>query len=118
MREFLRKLIDVEYDGINFYINEEDLQEVSCFHYAERGEKKPGSDMGDLYDIIITRSEPTELPERFQAILSSPPHYISRMLNDGFVGVIGRCTTTSEKVMDAVFESMTNDVQEILDDGE
>lgn len=118
MKEFLRQLIDHDYDGINFYINDDDLDEVTAFEYADRGTKIKGNNMGDMYDIIITRPEPTEMPERFEAILTSPPHYIERMLRDGFVGIVGKVTTTSKEAMDAIYESICADVKDVLNNGD
>ena len=103
MKEFLRVLKDKNFDGINFYLNDDDNMEVTGFELKEFGEKKEGSMMGDMYDIIIAKYWPPHLPERFEAILSSPLHYISRMMDDGFVGVVVKATTTTDKFMHDIF---------------
>jgi hypothetical protein len=103
--------MDKDYDGINFYHNEEDDLEVSGFKLKEFGEKKKGSMVGDMHDIIIIKYFPPHLPERFEAILSSPLDYISRMMEDGFVGVVVKSTTTTDKFMEEIFVEMTKDAK-------
>lgn len=118
MKEFLRVLKDKDFDGINFYRNEDDDLEVSGFKLKDFGEKKEGSMVGDMHDIIIVKYYPPHLPERFEAILSSPLHYISRMMEDGFVGVIVKATTTTDKFMQEIFVEMTEDAKILIEDYE
>ena len=70
MSESFLQLKINEYDGINFYRNDENI-EVDSFQYTEPFTKLEGSAMGDLYDIIIFPEDPPKMPERFKAILSS-----------------------------------------------
>jgi len=107
MKEYLQPLKNKNFDGINFYFNEKGDFEVSAFNYKNPGEKVTGSVAGDMYDIIIFQHEPPKLPERFQAILISPLHYISRMIDDGFLGVVAKMTTTSDNFMTDIFDHMT-----------
>jgi hypothetical protein len=118
MKEFLRVLKDKNFDGINFYLNEEDNMEVTGFELKEFGEKKEGSMMGDMYDIIIAKYWPPHLPDRFEAILSSPLHYISRMMEDGFVGVVVKATTTTDEFMHDIFVEMTKDAELLISEYE
>jgi hypothetical protein len=118
MKEFLRVLKDKNFDGINFYLNEDDEHEVTGFQLKDFGEKKEGSMMGDMHDIIIVKYYPPHLPERFEAILSSPLHYISRMMEDGFVGVVVKATTTTDKFMEDIFVEMTKDAEMLIEDYE
>lgn len=116
MKESLFPLKNKLFDGINFYLNEEDLVEVATFQYKDPGQNVPGSEMGDMYDIVILQVDPPKLPERFKAILISPLDYVSRMIDDGFLGVVARATTTSDAVMDKVMESLTETAQGYIDE--
>ena len=107
MKEYLLPLKNKDFDGINFYLNEEGDLEISAFHYKNPGEKQGGNEMGDFYDIIIFSPEPPKMPERFKAILISPLHYVSRMIEDGFLGVVAKVTKNSDNFMDDVFEVMS-----------
>jgi hypothetical protein len=118
MKEFLRVLKDKDFDGINFYRNEEDDLEVSGFKLKDFGEKKEGSMVGDMHDIIVVKYYPPHLPERFEAILSSPLHYISRMMEDGFVGVVVKATTTTDEFMQDIFVEMTKDAELLISEYE
>jgi len=106
MREFLQQLKNKDCDGINFYRNDDGDIEVSQFELKHRGEKLGGTELGDYFDIIIVQDDPPRMPERFQAILTSPIDYISRMITDGFYGVVVKFTTTSTQVMDNIMIDM------------
>lgn len=106
MKEFLRSLQNKEFHGLNFYRNEKGQLSVDGFEFKNFGEKLPGSEIGELYDIIIFPEDPPKMPERFKAILTSPLHYVSRMIDDGFLGVVAKATTTSDKFMGEIFEEM------------
>ncbi len=108
MREFLRTLKNENFDGLNFYRNHKGDLEVDGFSYKNPGEKLVGSEMGDLYDIIIFPEDPPKMPERFKAVLISPLDYISRMIDTGFLGVVAKATTTSDAVLEDVFEHMSS----------
>ena len=114
MNESFLRLKTEEYDGINFYINDDGDVEVDIFKYNTPSEKLKGSEMGDLYDIIIFPEEPPKMPERFSAILTSPTHYVSRMIEDGFLGVVARKTTTSDEFMDDTLRHMNDRVAEYI----
>ena len=94
-------------DGIEFFKNNNEYT-VNLFDYKEKGEKVPGSDMGDFYHIIVMPSNHygDYVPEKTEAILTSPLHFVERLMNDNFVGVIAKVTTTSEDVMQKVLESL------------
>lgn len=114
MNESFLRLKTEEYDGINFYINEDGNVEVDVFTYNTPSEKLKGSDMGDLYDIIIFPEEPPKMPERFSAVLSSPTHYVTRMIEDGFLGVVARKTTNSDEFMNDTLNHMNVMVAEYI----
>lgn len=114
MSESLLQLKTENYDGINFYINDDGDTEIDVFCYKEPSEKVEGSSMGDMYDIIIFQEDPPKMPERFKAILISPTHYVSRMIEDGFLGVVARATKTSDAFMDNTFDHMNKTVAEYI----
>ena len=84
-------------DGFNFFVDKEGNKVIHTFDYSVSGEKLKGSDLGDLFEIIIVPQKPLKEAERFRAILISPKVYINRLLDDGFVGIVGKATTQSEK---------------------
>lgn len=97
-------------DSFTFYFNEKEGEVdkiVSCSQYKDRGQKIGGTELGDLYEIIVISWKKKEV-ERFQAILISPAVYINRMLNDGFWGTVGRATTSSQKI----FDKLESDIME------
>lgn len=118
MNEFLRVLKDKDFDGINFYRNADDTAEVAGFKLKDFGQKKEGSIMGDMHDIIIVNYYTPQLPDRFEAILSSPLHYISRMIEDGFVGVVVKATSTTDKLMQEIFVKMTKEAELLISEYE
>lgn len=118
MREFLQQLKNNDFDGINFYLNEDGDLEVSQFQLKDPGEKVGGTELGDFFDIIIVSDNPPKMPERFQAILTSPLDYIGRMVEDGFYGVITKSTTTSKGVMDNIMAGMEEETSEFIENYE
>lgn len=96
-----------EYDGLTFYREDLETVNIAGFKMEDPGIKKEGSPMGELYDIIIFNDvlENPSMPERFEAILSSPMDYVKRMVNDGFLGVIVKSSSTSDKFMNEAFET-------------
>ena len=114
MNESLLRLKTEKYDGINFYLNEDGDVQVDVFTYKNDPEYTGGTEMGELYDIIIFPEDPPKMPERFKAILSSPPHYVSRMIEDGFLGIVAKVTTTSDKFMSDTFDHMNSMVSDYI----
>lgn len=94
-------------DGIQFF-KLDDEYSVSTFTYNNKGEKIEGSVMGDFYHIIVipNMAESIQDLEKTEAILSSPLHYVERLINDGFSGVVAKVTTTSEEVMKHLYDEM------------
>ena len=115
MKEYLRPLKNRDFDGINFYRNENGDFEVSAFNYKTPGTKLEGSSLGELYDIIIFNEESPKMPERFQAVLISPLDYISRIIDDGFLGVVAKATTNSDNFMTDAFNHMSKRVEEYIE---
>lgn len=103
------------FDGINFYRNDDGDLEISSFEFKDPGEMLPGSSSGDLYDIILFPEDPPKMPEKFQAILISPIDYISNMLDNGFLGIVAKATTTSNEFMDQAFISLSKTTAEYIE---
>lgn len=114
MKEYLRQLKDKDFDGLNFYLNDDDNLEITGFSYKNPGEKIGGTSAGDYYHIILLERDSMKMPEIFKAILISPLHYISRIIDDGFLGVVAKVTTTSETVMQNCFEDMCRKAAEYI----
>ena len=115
MSEFWQILKSEPFDGINFYRNDDGDLEICGFQYKNPGEKLPGSSIGELYDIIIFLEEPPKMPEKFQAILTSPIDYISNMLDNGFLGLVAKTTTTSAEFVNDAFDTLSERTAEYID---
>ena len=118
MREFLQQLKNNDFDGINFYRNDDGDLEFSQFQFKEPGEKIGGTELGDYFDIIILQEDPPKMPERFQAILISPIDYGDRLAEVGFYGVVTKFTTTSKEIMDDIMVNMEVESVEYIKDYE
>jgi hypothetical protein len=115
MIESWQALRNEKYDGINFYRNEDGDVEISSFVFKSPGDKVGGNSFGDLYDIIIFPEDPPKMPEKFQAILTSPLDYIENMIDNGFLGVVSRVTTTSEEFVDTTYEALCINTKEYIE---
>jgi hypothetical protein len=115
MSESWQTLKTEPFDGINFYRNEEGEMEITSFLFKKPGEKIGGSTSGDLYDIIIFPEDPPKMPEKFQAILISPLDYIENMIDNGFLGVVSKVTTTSAEFIDTTFNALCENATEYMD---
>jgi hypothetical protein len=96
-----------EMDGIEFFKNNGEYV-VNLFDYKKKGEKVPGSSMGDFYHIILMPKKSDSEPEKIEAILTSPLHYVESLMNDNFNGVVAKVTTTSEEVMNKILKSVSD----------
>lgn len=114
MIESWQTLRNEKYDGINFYRNEDGEIEITSFLFKTAGDKIGGNSSGDLYDIIIFPEDPPKMPEKFQAILISPIDYIENMIDNGFLGVVSKVTTTSENFIDIVFDAISENAAEYI----
>lgn len=116
----LRNIDPQHYDGVNFYRENDQAVNISVFKMIKQGTKKEGSPMGDLYDIILFPDidRKPSLPERFQAILTSPIDYVENMITNGFLGVVVRATDTSDEYMEEAFNEINENVEEWIKDYE
>jgi hypothetical protein len=115
MSESWQTLKTEPFDGINFYRNEDGDMEITSFLFKNPGEKMGGNQGGDLYDIIIFPEDPPKMPEKFQAILISPLDYIENMIDNGFLGIVSRVTTTSAEFIDTTFNALCENATEYMD---
>jgi hypothetical protein len=118
MNESWQTLRTEPFDGINFYRDEKGDVAISSFLFKFPGEKTGGNKSGDLYDIIIFPEDPPKMPEKFQAILLSPLDYIENMIDNGFLGLISKVTTTSAEFVDTTFEALCKNASEYIDEYE
>jgi hypothetical protein len=115
MSESWQALKTEPFDGINFYRNEDGDLEICGFQYKDPGVKLLGNSNGDMYDIIIFPEDPPKMPEKFQAILISPIDYITNMLDNGFLGLVAKTTTTSAEFVDDAFTSLSERTAEYIE---
>lgn len=73
--------------------------------YKEKGEILRKSKMGYCYHIYLLKNGKLDT---FEAILSEPMVYIDGLLNSGFSGIIGKKTTTSDKIMEKIKHTFEN----------
>ena len=107
MIDFLRDIVD--YDMIFFTPNskDEDSVDIRSAKYKDPGNNVGGSDMGHSYEIIVFQMSDDGIKglDKFEAILSEPRVYISRMINEDWYGLVARKTTTSNNTVQDIFDS-------------
>lgn len=103
-----------DYDTIFFVPHPEgddDQVKLEVAQYREKSEKVGGSEMGDMFDIIVFRmNEEYDIVDldRFDGILIDPREYVTRMIKDDWYGMITRKTTTSDKLAKDIFAKWSN----------
>ena len=106
IEELRRNIKETPVDGITFLPGEEeDWTEIDTFTFNEPGEPIGGSSMGKEYGIVLLTDDGI-VTDKFYAILIDPLDYVVRMMRDGFYGVVGRRTTTSDKIFDGIISSL------------
>ena len=90
--------------------DDENQVKIDIATYKDRGEKLDGSEMGDMFDIILFRMDDEDVTDldRFEGILVEPRTYISRMIKDDWYGMVTRKTTTSKSMADDVFANWSD----------
>ena len=86
-------------------IDKPDETNIQGLTYKEPGDKVGGNEMGDLFDIVSFRQTGEEQfgdLDSFQAILVCPYTYTEKMFEDGYLGLVARCTTTSKEMVERV----------------
>ena len=103
-KDILDEIRNVKYDFITFLSGEKkDSISIMASDYNEAGDPVGGNAMGEMYHILLFRDhkedeEKYDDVDSFEAILVSPSEYIARLIPAGFYGVVGRKTTTSDKI--------------------
>lgn len=112
MLEFLREVKDENFDAVFFTPGpEEDSVRIEGAKYKNPGEAIGGSEMGDMYHILLFReSEESNItePDLFEAILVEPLEYISRMITCDFYGIVAKKTTTSTEFVSSTLDKLNN----------
>jgi hypothetical protein len=110
MLDFLKEIKDDKFDAFFFIPGpEEDTVRVEGAKYKDPGENIGGNKMGDMYHIMLFREDdqgnPTE-PDLFEAILTEPLEYVSRMITCDFYGLVAKKTTTSDEFIQNTFDKL------------
>jgi hypothetical protein len=111
MLDFLRPLKNDKFDFLTFLDGDkENSIQIQGQDYANPGEKIGGSALGDAYHIILFRNDEAEDKyvdfDHFDAILPDPLEYISGLIPSGWLGIIAKKTTTSQKIVDKIVDKM------------
>jgi hypothetical protein len=103
--EILKEIKKDDFDFLTFLSGDKKGQiDIMTTDYNDPGESVGGNSMGKEYHIVLFRDHKTD-PEKyddldvFEAILLDPIEYVSRLIPAGFYGIIGRKTTTSDKII-------------------
>jgi hypothetical protein len=103
--EVMKNLKNEKYDFITFLSGEKKNQvDIMASDYNNPGESVGGSAMGESYHIILFRDHKTDKDKYddldvFEAILVDPSEYITQLIPQGWYGIVGRKTTTSQDIM-------------------
>ena len=113
MLPILHEIKNKPYDCLYFLPTKNNNVHIESAIYKDPGEKIGGSDMGDLYHIILFKEDDSMSHyDKFEAILACPLEYMSNLLPSGWYGVLAKKTTTS----DDFIEDMHNTFNEGLTD--
>lgn len=118
MKNFIKTIYDEStHDGFMFFINEEELLEISPFTYKENSLSpiETHAELGLKYHIITYRETEEGYPfdpDMFEAILGDPYHYGSHLIKLGFFGTICKKTKSSLKVVTEMFEDLVSSVND------
>lgn len=110
MLDFLREIKNEKFDALFFIPGpEDDTVRVEGAKYKEPGESIGGNKMGDMYHIMLFREDekgnPVD-PDLFEAILTEPLEYVSRMITCDFYGLVAKKTTTSDEFIQNTFDKL------------
>ena len=114
MLDFLKKMKDEEFDFLTFLEGEKEGSiEVIGTSYQDPGEPIDRGIMGDSYHIVLFRDHKTDKDkysdvDSFDAVLVEPCEYVSRLITEGWYGIIARKTTTSRPIIDRLLDKFDN----------
>ena len=110
MLEYLKDFEKANPDAFYFLPGKDNKIVMESLTYKEFGDKVGGSELGDEYHIILFREDKegnmTSL-EMFDAVLIAPYEYLSRMLPEGWLGLIAKKTTTSYDFVKKSFDKLS-----------
>lgn len=119
LNKTLEQLTEDDFDGLMFFnSNKHGDVSIEPFTYIDPGVKvKPGA-MGNVYDIIIFRlpnqqGEKWIREDRFEAVLVHPVTYMKRMIHEGWLGILGKKTSTSDDFIDDVEEQIRDSFEKL-----
>lgn len=105
-----------KYDFLTFLEGDKKGQiEVIGTTYNDPGEPLDKGIMGDSYHIVLFREDKNKPedytdPDSFDAVLVEPFEYISRLITEGWYGIIARKTTTSRPLIDKMLDKFNEAV--------
>jgi len=110
MLDFLKEVKSENFDAVFFVPGEnENMVRVEGAKYKDPGESVGGNKMGDMYHIMLFKQDdhgnPVD-PDLFEAILTEPLEYVSRMITCDFYGFVAKKTTTSGSFVDNTFDKI------------
>lgn len=113
MLDVLLPLKNEELDIITFFSTDDETIRVEGHNYKDFGESLDTSTMGLMYHIVLVKDHMEDAKkydqfDQFEAILVSPLDYISRMINEGWYGVVAKKTTTSQKFVEKLVANIKN----------
>jgi hypothetical protein len=91
------------------FFPDEDKIHLEISKYKESSEKIGGSNIGDMYHIILFKNDTDPDFDKFEAILACPITYASRLIPAGFFGLIAKKTETSHEFVSEIYERITKD---------
>ncbi len=112
-----------DYDGFYFQPVSNDDVEISYFKYNEdkdRGEKVNGSEMGDIFQIVIWKYSDNSLPaidDNYEAVLVDPVTYAKQLIDSSvpMYGVIVRKTSESFKFVESYINRFDQSVKKAIE---
>jgi hypothetical protein len=116
MLDYLKPIKDDNFDFLTFLAGDEEGSiQISGQEFNEPGEPVDVGFMGSSYHIIIFRDHETDNDrysdvESFDAVLSEPLEYVSRMITQGWYGIIARKTTTSRPLINRMLDKFKETV--------
>jgi hypothetical protein len=110
MLEYLKPFKEANPDAFYFLPGENNKIVLESLTYKDFGDKIGGSKLGDEYHIILFKEDAEGNMsglEMFDAVLVSPYEYISRMMPEGWLGLIAKKTTTSYDFVKNTFDKLS-----------
>jgi len=102
------------YDFLTFLQGDKEGSiEVIGTSYKDPGDSIDKGIMGDSYHIVLFRDHQEKKDQygdvdSFDAVLIDPFEYISRLITEGWYGIIARKTTTSRPIIDRMLDKFDN----------